>query len=266
MPDVPALLPIALLLTAAAPAPVPPPAPLRLIETLSPQGVQQVSPGAIVSAASIGRPDSVILAGDLALDWKGEQRRFARGDVLRASGATGVAGVPEAVFCESEQKASLGTALTGQLAFGLVGALRPTKLTTRYCLFDRDADGRFDHAVLIGAKGKGRSPFGIAPLEYGMIEGQRLASDALLSLRYAGPAGSADSIAFDLEAFGFGTLREVPEPRHFIPISKLPQKAVIGAGVLTVLAYNPETRVATVRMDHDLAPGHIVVPELSRGY
>jgi len=23
---------------------------------------------------------------------------------------------------------------------------------------------------------------------------------------------------------------------------------------------------ATIRMDHDLAPGHIVLPELSRGY
>ena len=84
------LLPIALFLTGAAPA-LPPPAPLRLIETVSPQGVQEASPGQIVSTSAIGAADSAILAAPIVLDWKGEQRRFARGDVIRASGATGVA-------------------------------------------------------------------------------------------------------------------------------------------------------------------------------
>lgn len=266
MPDVLALLPFALLLIAAAPEPVAATAPLRLIGTISPQGLQEVEPGAIVSVAQIGRPDSAILAADIVLDWKGEQRRFARGDVIRASGATGVAGVPEAIFCEAEHPASLGKVLAGQMAFGLVGAIRPTKLTTRYCLFDADKDGTFDHAFLIGAKGSARAPFAIAPAEYGLIEGPRLSDDAVLRLRYVGPAGSPDSIAFDLEAYGFGAMRDVPHARRFVPIGKLPNSAIIGAGVLSVLTYNPTTRVATVRMDHDLAPGHIVVPELSRGY
>lgn len=258
------LLPLALLLAAASPA-LPPPAPLRLIETVSPQGVQEVSPGQIVSTSAIGGADSAILAADLALDWRGEQRRFARGDVLRASGPTGVAGVPDAIFCEPEQSGSIGKALTGQLAFGLVGALRPTKLVMRYCLFDADGDSHLDHAFLVGAKGAGRTPFKIAPVEYGLIEGHRLSDDAVLRLRYAGPAGVSGAIAFDLEAQSFGMLREVPHPRRYVGIDRLPNYLAVGAAVVTVLTYDVKTRVATIRMEHDLAPGHMILPEVSRG-
>ena len=87
-----------LLLSAAAPDVAPPP--LRLVETISPQGLQEVAPGAIVSTAIIAKPNSVILAGDIVLDWKGERRTFTRGEVIQAGGATGVAGVPEDIFCE----------------------------------------------------------------------------------------------------------------------------------------------------------------------
>lgn len=220
----------------------------------------------IVAIANIAKPDSVILAGDIALDWKGEKRSFSRGTVLRASGATGVAGVPEAIFCEDLHTGSFGKALSGQLAFGLVGALRPTQVDTRFCLFDTNKDDRFDHAVLIGAKGQGRAPFAIPPVEYGMIEGQPLSKDSVAQLRYAGPAGAPDSIAFDLEAYTNGMVRSVPHDRTFVSVAKLPNYAVIGLAVVTVLAYDPKTRSATIRMDHDLAPGHIVLPELSRGY
>ena len=260
----PPLLAAALLLAAAGPA-QPPPAPLRIIQTISPQGVQEVSPGAIVSTAALGRPDSAILAATVALDWKGEHRSFARGDVIRASGPTGTPGEPAEIFCEPEHEGSIGKVLTGQLAFGLVGALRPTRVNTRYCLFDANHDSTFDHAFLVGAKGEGRAPFAIPPAEYGLIEGQRLGDDTVLRLRYVGPAESSDTVAFDLEAFGFGRLREVPHARHYVPVSKLPNYAVIGQAVVTVLTYEPRTRVATIRMEHDLAPGHIVLPELSRG-
>ena len=262
----PLLAATALLLTAAAPDPAPPPAPLRLVQTISPQGLQEVSPGAIVSTSAIYKPDSVILAGDIVLDYKGEQRKFARGEVIQAGGPTGVAGVPDAIFCEPVHEGSIGKVLTGQLAFGVVGALRPTHLNTRYCLFDADKDSKFDHAFLVGAKGDGRAPFAIPPVEYGTIEGRRLADDSVARLRYVGPAGTPDMIAFDLEAFAIGKLRDVPHARTFISVTKLPAYAIIGVAVVTVLTYDPKTRVATIRMDHDLAPGHIVLPELARAY
>lgn len=260
------ILGAALLLTAAAPDTAPSPAPLKLVETISPQGLQEASPGQIVSNALIYKPDSIILAGDIVLDLKGEQRKFSRGEVIQAGGATGVAGMPDAIFCEGVHEASVGKVLSGQLSFGIVGALRPTHLATRYCLFDADKDSKFDHAFLIGAKGEARAPFAIPPVEYGLIEGRRLADDAVARLRYVGPAGSSDTIAFDLEAFAVGKLREVPHARHYVPIAKLPAYAIVGSGVVTVLTYDPRTRVATLRMDHDLVPGHIVVPELSHGY
>lgn len=254
------------LLVAAAPDRTPPPTPLRLIVIPTPQGEQTVRPGMIVAKAAIGAPDSAILAGDITLDRSGEKRSFSRGTVLRASGATGVAGVPEAIFCEDLHPGGFGKALTGQLAFGLVGALRPTQVDTRFCLFDTNKDDKFDHAVLIGAKGQGRAPFAIPPVEYGVIEGQPLSKDSVAQLRYAGPAGAPDSIAFDLEAYTNGMFRTVPHDRTFVSVAKLPNYAVIGVAVVTVLAYDPKTRSATIRMDHDLAPGHIVLPELNRGY
>ena len=241
--------------------------PLRLIETLSPQGVQKVLPGAVISRALIGRPDSAILGEPVVLDWKGEKRSFQRGDILHAETVTGLPGIPESVFCEDEQKASTGKILTGQMLFGLVGALRPTHLNTRYCVFDSDDDKSFDHAFLIGAKGEeGRAPFVIPPAKYAVIEGIELGGESLARLRYVGPAGAKDSIAIDLEVSGFGMMRNPAEPRSVIPIAKLPAYKVINGAVVTVLAYDAKTMEATIRMDHDLAPGHIVLPELSRGY
>jgi hypothetical protein len=266
-----AALPLtALILIAAKDAPVRVAAgapPLRLIETLSPQGVQEVLPGAIISRAVIGRPDSAILGEPVVLDWKGEKRSFQRGDILHAESVTGLAGLPQSVFCEDEQKGSTGKILTGQMLFGLVGALRPTHLNTRYCVFDSDDDKRFDHALLIGAKGEqGRAPFVIPPAKYAVIEGIELGGDSLARLRYVGPAGAKDSIAIDLEVSGFGMMRNLAEPRATIPIAKLPASRVINGAVVTLLAYDAKTMEATIRMDHDLAPGHIVLPELSRGY
>ena len=133
-------------------------------------------------------------------------------------------------------------------------------------MFDADKDSKFDHAFLIGAKGEGRAPFAIPPVEYGLIEGRRVSDDSVARLRYVGPADSSNSVAFDLEAFAVGTMRTVPHSRFYVPITKLPNYAVVGVAVVTVLTYDPKTHVATVRMEHDLAPGHIVLPELSRAY
>lgn len=264
------LLPLALgalLLTgAAAPEAVPPPVPLKLVETLSRQGIQEISPGAIVSTAIISKPDVAVLGGDLALDHKGQQRRFARGEVLQTGTDAGFANPPPVYYCEKTRVGSVGKALSGQLAFGLVGALRPTQLNTRFCLFDSDRDRAFDHAFLIGAKGAGQAPFEIPATDYGVIEGRRLSDDSIARLRYAGPAGTDDRIAFDLEAVAFGRMREVPHPRYYVSVAKLPNYLIVGTAVVTVLRYDVKSHVATIRMDHDLAPGHIVLPELSRAY
>lgn len=263
----PRSLPLALaapLLAAAAPE-QPPPL-FSLIEAPTPQGIQEVEPGAVVSRAVLGRPDALVLGDDIALDWRGEQREYKHGDILRPIGTAGIAGVPAQVFCEDEHKGSLGKRLTGNMLGGLVGAIRPTHLDTRFCLFDTDKDERLDHAVLLGAKGDGRAPFKIAPTRYALIAGVPLSGDGMVRLRYAGAPVDKGYLSFDLEVFAFGRLRAVPGFRHSVSVAKLPAYLIVGDAVVTVLKYDPETRAATIRMDHDLAPGHVALPELADAY
>lgn len=230
----------ALALTAAAPDAAPP---LRLIPAASLRGEQTVGPAAILSRAAIGRPDAAVIGADVPLAAYGARRGFARGDILHAGGATGIDGVPGAIFCEDRHRDA----------------------AARYCLFDAKDGGRFDHALRTGANGPGRT-WAIAPVPYQLIEGQPLAADGVVRLRYVGPLDLPHTLAFDVEAFANGRLRDVPHARHFVSIEKLPAYGLIGSAVVTILAYDFKTRIATIRMDHDLAPGHIDLPELSRGY
>ena len=115
---------------------------------------QHVVPGSIVARAQLGRPDSALIVGPIALDYLGEKRAFANGDVLAGADLTGPKGTPKTAFCEQVHLGSIGKIASGQLLFGLVGALRSTKVDTRYCLIDTDGDRTFDHALLIGAKGR----------------------------------------------------------------------------------------------------------------
>jgi len=48
----------------------------------------------VISRAVISRPDSALIGEAIVLDWKGEKRRFERGDFLRAASVTGVVGIP----------------------------------------------------------------------------------------------------------------------------------------------------------------------------
>ncbi len=65
-----------------------------------------------------------------------------RETVFESARVDGVPGDPPVLFCETEQDPSFTKAMVGSMGFGLVGLLRPTKLVTRYCLYD--TDGRRD--------------------------------------------------------------------------------------------------------------------------
>ena len=238
------------------------PASLPLLPGRTLKGEQIVIPGTVIAQSLLGRAETVLLVDPIALDRLGQKRRFTRETVFESARVPGVPGDPPVVFCETEQDPSLAKAMVGSMGFGLVGMLRPTKLVTRYCLYDSDNDEKLDHAILIGAKGEsGRAPFAIPPARYGLISGMLLGGGSELRLRYAGTAGEKDSLAFDAEAVLYGMNRPLPEPRHKISIAKLPAYAVIEGAVVTVLEFDPESRVARIRIDRDLAPGRFVVPE-----
>jgi hypothetical protein len=227
------------------------PASVPLLPGRTLKGEQIAVPGAIIAQSPIGRPETALLVDPIALDRLGQKRNFP-----------GVPGDPPVLFCETEQDPSLAKAMVGSMGFGLVGMLRPTKLVTRYCLYDSDQDETLDHAILIGAKGdSGRAPFAIPPARYGLISGMALGGGSELRLRYAGTAGEKDSLAVDAELVLFGMNRPLPVPRHKISIAKLPSYGVIEGAVVTVLEFDPATKIARIRIDRDLAPGRLVVPE-----
>ena len=238
------------------------PAPLPLLPGRTPAGEQLARPGDVVAQSLFGRAETILLVDPIALDRLGQKRNFTKETVLESASVPGVPGDPPVLFCEGEQEPSLAKAMVGSMAFGMVGVLRPTRLVTRYCLYDTDHDEKLDHAILIGAKGdSGHAPFVIPPARYGLITGMLLGGGSELRLRYAGNAGEKDSVSFDTEATIFGMARPLQGARHAIPIAKLPAYAIIEGAVVTVLGYDPETRIARVRIDRDLAPGHFVMPE-----
>jgi hypothetical protein len=226
------------------------------------RGEQDVTPGDIVAQSLLGRPETAMLIDPIALDRLDQKRTFTRETVLASASVPGVPGDPPILFCEPEPEPSLAKAMAGSMAFGMVGVLRPTRLVTRYCLYDSDADGKLDKAILIGAKGaSGHAPFDIPPARYGLISGIMLGGGSELRVRYAGPAGEQNSLSFDVEVVTFGMVHIPRSARHSVPIAKLPAHATIEGAVLTVLAFDPETRIARIKMDRDLAPGHFVLPD-----
>lgn len=253
-----------LLLTAATDYKVGP-APYPLLPGRTLKGEQLVHPGDVIAQSLLGRTETALLVDPINLDRLDQKRSFARESALESASVPGVPGDPPVLFCEPEPQPSLVKAMTGQLAFGMVGVLRPTKLVTRYCLYDSDGDEKLDHAILIGAKGaSGHAPFAIPPARYGLISGMLLGGGSELKLRYAGPAGEKGSISIDVEVNVYGMQRILPGARHTIPIAKLPAYAVIEGAVVTVLDYDPVTRIAKMRMDRDLAPGHFILPDIKQ--
>jgi hypothetical protein len=237
-------------------------APLTLLPGRTVKGEHDVSPGDVVAQSILGRPETALLVDPITLDRLGQKRIFPKETVLASARIAGVPGDPSILFCEPEPEPSLAKAMVGSMAFGMVGVLRPTRLVTRYCLYDSDGDGKLDKAILIGAKGdSGHAPFDIPPARYGLISGMMLGGGSELRVRYAGPAGEKGSVSFDAEVTMFGLARVVPGARHVVPIARLPANVAIEGAVVTVLAFDPETRIARIRMDRDLAPGHFVLPD-----
>jgi hypothetical protein len=260
---------LVLLLTAAATtpkaAPAPEykigPAPLTLLPGRTLRGEQLVRPGDVIAQSVLGRPETALLLDPIAFDRPGQKRTLTRETVLQSASVPGVPGNPSVLFCEAEPPTA--KAPTSPLASGLVAALRPAPGVTRYCLYDSDNDEKFDHAILIGAKGDaGRAPFEIPPAKYGLITGMTLGGGSELRLRFAGPVDDKDALSIDVEVNVFGMQRILPGARHRVAIGKLPAYAVIEGAVVTIVSFDPVTRLANIRIDHDLAPGHFILPDI----
>jgi hypothetical protein len=234
--------------------------PLRLLPAATPAGERVVTSGAVVATAMLGRPDAAILVGPVAVAQGSERRTLARGTVLAATKVAGLPGDIDQVFCERPE----GQPATGQMLFGLDPLAPPATPDMRFCLIDADEDSFFDHALLLGPKGAGKPPAAIPKVEFGLIPGAPIGGDALVRLRYVGASEDRKSVAFDLEVFGYGRMRTMAGARHDVSIVRLPAQATIAGAVVTVLSYDAKADAATIIINRDLAPGHIVLPEMGK--
>lgn len=246
------------------------PPPYRLLPPLRtlPPGETIALPGNVVASAILGRPDSALLTTALTVEKLGQKRVWQQGTTLSAATVTGVSGIPERTdtYCEDEQEGSLGKLMAGQMLFGLVGMLRPTKMVTRFCLFDKDGDAKLDSAFLIGAKGdKNRAPFAITPVPFALISGVPVGGDSMVRLRYAGPSGTGGALRFDLELEGYGRMRRIAGDGLEISPAALPEKLTAGNAVLIVDKYDPATFAAHIRVERGMAPGRILIADARLG-
>lgn len=236
--------------------------PLGLLPSRTPAGEQVVTSGTVVAMSVLGRPDAAILVEPATLVQGNERRVLARGTVLAAASVPGLSGHIEQVFCERRDVDAQPA--TGQMLLGLEVMPRVTGPDTRFCLIDTDNDSHFDRALLLGPKGAGNAPYGIPKVEFGLIRGLPIGGDATVKLRYVGASEDKKSVAFDLEAFGFGRMRVLAGGRRRVSISQLPAHEIIAGAVVTVLSYDPKADAATIIVNRDLAPGHIVLPEMGK--
>lgn len=234
--------------------------PLGLLPSMTPAGEQVVKSGAVVAMSVLGRPDVAILAAPVALDQGGERRTLARGTFLAAASVPGLPGEIEQVFCE--RNLADAEPVTGQMLLGFAPMPPASASDTRVCLIDTDKDGQFDRALSLGPKGAGKTPYGIPKVEFGLIRGGPIDGQAMVKLRYVGASEDRKSVAFDLEAFGFGRMRALAGGRHSVSIAQLPAHEIIAGAVVTVLSYDARADAATIIINRDLAPGHIVLPEM----
>jgi hypothetical protein len=237
------------------------PASVPLLPGRTLKGEQIAVPGAVIAESPLGKPETALLVDPITLDRLGQKRTFTRETVFEAARVEGLPGDPPVLFCESELALLAARVTAGSTASRLDANVRSTVPVARYCLYDSDNDEKLDHAILIGAKGDSGQPFAIVPARYGLISGLPLGGDSELRLRYAGAAGEKGSLSFDAELVVKGVNRPLPGARHQISIARLPAYSVVEGAVVTVLEYDPETKIARVRIDRDLAPGRLVVPE-----
>ncbi len=234
--------------------------PLGMLPSTTPAGERVVTSGTVVATSVLGRPDAAILVGPVALASGGDRRTLPRGTVLAATSVPGFSDETEQLFCERPQ----GQPPTGPMLLGLEAMPRASASDARFCLIDTDKDTFFDHALLLGPKSAGKLPFVIPKVEFGLIQGAPIGENSSVKLRYVGASDDKKSVAFDLEVFGFGRMRALAGARHTVSIVKLPAHEIIAGAVLTVLSYDAKADAATIIINRDLAPGHIVLPEMGK--
>ncbi|MEI6642968.1 MAG: hypothetical protein WCL10_13095 [Novosphingobium sp.] len=221
------------------------------------------------------------LAGAVSFDAVGTKFAVAQDAVLRL--AVGVRGGDLAdlsktarTFCDASRH-NMAKGLANLATGGILSLGARLRSDTQVCLVDKDANGDFDSAFVIGTKkAEDRHLVAIEPVRYvprtltpidgdSVLEVEYLDGGALtgpkfwLNMRVKGEKFQFAALhMFQLRGFSFRT--RVPITQSIKP-TKLPTTFLFGAASLTVKKIDPVTRAATVDLLTDFRlDGFVIEP------
>jgi len=219
-----------------------------------------VAPGDVMLEQDVRVPRAARVEAPVALDMAGERIDVTPDTVLEAVTLDGppaeALGPVRAAYCVRPKvdiaKVS-AKAVASAVAFGLFGGMMRTGMDPRMCLLDRDADGRFDTAVHLGAKRKADlRPVTMAPTPYRLETNIAPAADVADRVRvlYEGPKGSSDRGLLRVQVHIGDDWKNASWLKRGVEARSLPATvSIVGGARLTIAAIDPTSGEARVRID-----------------
>lgn len=240
----------------------------------SPTIERTVAPGEVMLEQDVRLPQAARVEAPVALDMAGERIDVTPDTVLEAvtlgGPPTEALGPMRAAYCV-RPKVDIGKtsakAVASVIAFGVFGGMMRTGMDPRMCLIDRDADGRFDTAVHLGAKRKADlRPTSVPPTPYRLEENVPTADGVADQVRvlYEGPKGSSERGLLRVQVRLADEWKNASWLKRRVEARSLPATiSIIGGAQLMITALDPTTGVAQVRIDRPFtAPPPLADPNV----
>lgn len=229
---------------------------------------RSITPGDTVMTARLGWFHTATVANDVRIEIAGVDETITPSSLLlRTIRATGgdlsTLSKQARIFC-GELRTNQVANTAGALTLGLTSLATRVARQRRFCVVDTDADSRFDHAFLVGAKrSEDQHMVEIAPTPYSEARNQPSGPEDRIEIRYSGGSllgranfpvnfiigGNRQVIAEMLTGDERGIVRTRANPNF--RSDRIPVTLDIGSARLTVLAFDSQTKTARIRYDHD---------------
>jgi len=229
---------------------------------------RRLMPGDTVMRAPLGWFHTAAIAEDVTVEIAGVSETITPLSQLwavisRRGGDLSSLAEGAPIFC-GELRTNAVAAVASSLTLGLSSVATRVARQRRFCLVDSDSDGRFDRAFLVGAK---RAPdqimVPITPVAYREARNVPIGEGNHIEIGYSGGGllGSANfpvgfyvggvrqPIDLMLTGDGRGIVRTSAAPNF--RSRRIPMAVTIGSAQVTVLAFDSQSKGATIRYDRD---------------
>lgn len=227
-----------------------------------------IAPGDILMRAPLGWADAATVGQTVSLEIAGLAETIASGSVLHAATeARGgdLASLPEGrrIYCGETRVNAIG-AVMGLATFGLTNIGNRVARVRRFCLVDRDADGRFEGAFLVGAKrAADQHVVEIAPVPYEAARNQPIGPGNFVQVRFQAGGLLGNPLIFieyfltnvpqPIDWLYTGEGRDIVRSRAATAFRTVPRPFRIGPAAFTILSFDRETKAARIRYERDFA-------------